>query len=700
MQRPRLEPQFSSIAITTPIQVAGRSAQSNFLHSQNQPTSGSNELLWTEKILVLQFGSANFRVGMSRDPMPTEHQQVIRHSQTKMKAYQAKCYPIPPNSLFDINIDEESELLEEVAKHRSIGRKRSTQSNLAAAAVSTFNADCRPHTIPTHNDVESIEWARGFLETSVHYVCGRRAFLVDPHEAQSLCLGPAIWPVRRGRLFTTTAPVEIKQNIKDEPNTKSRQNLDPVYSEKNYSTATYSRRNAVDDLLRIWTEAILQILPKPEWKRAGIVLVTPQNFFIDDVHLILDAMLRELGFAAVTAISETIAATFGVGASSALVVDLGAQKSIVAAVDEGQIQTGTLTVDSIGGDDLTLILDKILQMRAFPYHECDASKSIFDWELVNAVKESFCGFEAIRPQNPQMSAHVAGEAFLRRPGEATRVFPFRIGEERFLIASFLTDDYQNLLVPPSSISNSSNILYAQKNSSNEQISGTSSPIVVKCDFNQCSYESSTVDDLFLHYDTEHSKSLDYCGWCSKKFESDIDRRCHVADHIAQHFVVHSNINLPINCVETDDIKLVTLLRGIRRAITDALDALDSVDRLRKVASSLLILGAGGRMYGLPTIVASIVQSYVIEKHPTLDPPLVIELVLGDGLDATGQSAPNTSVFDGASVAWKGGAVYSRLESTTSEAWITQRLCDLGLERSFRDRLTLLFDPSTCLVHSR
>src|SRR5262249_3620038 len=132
-----------------------------------------------------------------------------------------------------------------------------------------------------------------------------------------------------------------------------------------------------------------------------------------------------MGFRSVGFIQESVSGTFGCGVSSALVLNFGAQTTNVCCVEDGQILYSGQTVLPYGGDQVTYLLHATLKLHSFPYAECDLRKNL-DFELIDDLKTRLCTFD-----EDDIASQVY-EIYVRNPGSATRVYPFKVFEERII----------------------------------------------------------------------------------------------------------------------------------------------------------------------------------------------------------------------------------------------------------------------------
>jgi actin-related protein 8 len=122
---------------------------------------------------------------------------------------------------------------------------------------------------------------------------------------------------------------------------------------------------------------------------------------------------------------EAICATFGAGLSNACVVDIGAQTTTIACVDEGIIIPDSRINLKYGGDDITEYFTKLMLRAAFPWADVDLGKAV-DRQVMMKAKERWCTlFET-------EVAMQLGESIIRKEGQKTKKFGWRMYDEVFL----------------------------------------------------------------------------------------------------------------------------------------------------------------------------------------------------------------------------------------------------------------------------
>jgi len=84
-----------------------------------------------------------------------------------------------------------------------------------------------------------------------------------------------------------------------------------------------------------------------------------------------------------------VSATFGAGLSHACVLDVGAQTTTIACVDEGAIIPDSRINLKYGGDDITDFFTRLLLRSAHPWPDLDLHKSV-DFRVLQYAKERSC----------------------------------------------------------------------------------------------------------------------------------------------------------------------------------------------------------------------------------------------------------------------------------------------------------------------
>lgn len=157
-----------------------------------------------------------------------------------------------------------------------------------------------------------------------------------------------------------------------------------------FNQADYGlQQEFLGDLTRIVMEAI-RAIGASDPARMKCLLLIPDFYEKRVVETWVDVLLRSVGFGRVGVIQEAVAATFGLGVSCACVVDVGAQKTTIACVDEGLVINDSRVSLDYGGDHITETFTKLLLQQQFPIRDVDLLSRGDDWELMDRLKRNFC----------------------------------------------------------------------------------------------------------------------------------------------------------------------------------------------------------------------------------------------------------------------------------------------------------------------
>ena len=125
------------------------------------------------------------------------------------------------------------------------------------------------------------------------------------------------------------------------------------------NTLIFSRQHIRDLLALIWLKALQD--PRvglDAAARAGTaaLLVVPDALDVEEISLMAEVVLRDLGFRALAVHVESVAAAFAHGAPVSCVVNVGAQSSSVVCVEDGCALPASRIFLPYGGDDLSQTL--------------------------------------------------------------------------------------------------------------------------------------------------------------------------------------------------------------------------------------------------------------------------------------------------------------------------------------------------------
>lgn len=294
------------------------------------------------KVLVLHPGSQYLRIGLAADAFPRTIPNVIAHPH-RTDSHDCHVADIAEDEDFDHAV----QTLEVALRARLRLSKRRTQSN-ARELVIAYNQNALPEAAEAD---AAPEWTDVGAEPAVFV--GQKALLLPPDALDRYTL---YWPVQRG-----------------------------VFNTYNYA----SPRQCIDDVAAILVAALGELgMQRADWTPLAVVLVIPDVYDKCYVEAMLDILIRVLQFSKVCVLQESVCTVFGAGLSAACVVDVGAQTTSVACVEEGICIPESRIQLPYGGDDVTRLFIQLLQRNAFPY-KIDLRR-IHDWQLADTLKVRYC----------------------------------------------------------------------------------------------------------------------------------------------------------------------------------------------------------------------------------------------------------------------------------------------------------------------
>lgn len=558
---------------------------------------------------------------------------------------------------------------------RNKNSRRKNPPNIYAS-IQSYNKTVEVQQISAHNDSYAFEWT----ETRARpWIAGREALRIDPAEGYTLT-----WPIHRGAIDRS------------------------LYG---------SCREACLDLELIWTHAIRSALEiSGDLSRYAVMLVIAPATSKWEMKAYTDVLINSLGVGAVSFVLEPVAVTFGAGISSACVVDMGAQSITISCVEEGCIHPGSLVKLDYGGDDVTRLLLRILQLHSFPYEPLVDTDPL-DWELINDLREKFCTLD-----EEEISSLVY-EFFVRRPGRTTLHFNFKVLEERLLAVGAMLEEGAPWLTPfeqkyredraeeiakfwtgaydvdgEKTLNAAEAVESAEANDMEIDVDTHEAPsqelpeaaaveqgqlgeLEIECKWIGCPAGPFRKRFEYLEHISEHHIHSAVCNWanCSTdlgRLGSKCSRLGHFADHLndaamatkpalADPFI-HVEPPLPA-------VMALSLVEGIIQSVR-------SLSSPRMLSSLTLVGGLSLTPSLRESLFAALTPALRLFSDPSAPPAVAsaapsVEFVLG-GADQQ---------LDPTFYGWKGGAVASKLEPT-QESWIhAQEWRDWGA-KLFKERL--------------
>ncbi|KAJ1727076.1 actin-like protein arp8, partial [Coemansia biformis] len=283
-------------------------------------------------------------------------------------------------------VDATLNMLRSALKHHQRLSKRKAAPN-AHSQVLTYNRQSRPEIIQDHNDPFRIEWIPS-AEVKTDRVVGEGALRLADPDAFSIR-----YPIRNGCF-----------NVEDYAGIEE----------------------VLGDIEAIWEHAIEMELGirRRDLARFGAMLVIPDIYSRLEVISLAELLLRRMGFQQLLVQQSSALVTFGAGFSSACVVDVGAQKTSVCCVEEGYCAQESRVTTMCGGDDITRFLFNLFARSNFPYRDASLQR-VHDWAMLNELRERFC---TVNLSDVNIRLH---DFFVRQPHAHTRKYSFKTYDEAY-----------------------------------------------------------------------------------------------------------------------------------------------------------------------------------------------------------------------------------------------------------------------------
>ncbi|KAI8963974.1 actin-like ATPase domain-containing protein [Daldinia sp. FL1419] len=360
-----------------------------------------SEGLDPSKVIVIHPGSQNLRIGFASDALPKTIPMAIA---TKFPQTESEMYEALPRRQFEAKTTDQQYGEEWSKKYQKMSndlkvdmrsRKLRVLPNSKELVVN-HNRRTESKEISLHNDPLQIEW------TDVNT-------LEDPGSLASCFIGQAA------------------QRIPDDSNPKFKLWWPMQHgwlNEDDYMTAEH----LYDDFETLLDRAIRQELGltrNSTWKNYSCVFVIPDLYDKKYVEQILKSCMTWFEFNRICFIQESMAATFGAGYTQACVVDVGAQKTSIACVEDGLCVEDSRVNLKYGGYDVTETFMKMMLYDHFPYQEINLRRR-YDFLLAEELKIKYCTMAQNDISVQLYSFH------LRAPNQPTREYTFKTYDEVIL----------------------------------------------------------------------------------------------------------------------------------------------------------------------------------------------------------------------------------------------------------------------------
>ncbi|KAI1757810.1 hypothetical protein F4782DRAFT_480105 [Xylaria castorea] len=366
-----------------------------------EAVASSNDGTDPSKVIVIHPGSQNLRIGFASDALPKTIPMTVA---TQFPQTESEMHEALPRRQFEAKTTDQQYGEEWSKKYQKMcndlkvdmrANKRKVLPNSKELVVN-YNRRTEPEKIPRHNDPQEIDW------TDVNS-------LDDPSSVASCFVGNAAqrvpddstpkfklwWPIQHG-----------------------------VLNEDDYATAEH----LYDDLETLLDKAIRQELgltSTSTWKNYSCVFVIPDLYDKKYVEQVLKSCMIWFEFSRICFIQESMAATFGAGYTQACVVDVGAQKTSIACVEDGLCIEDSRINLKYGGYDVTDTFIKMMLYDNFPYQEINLRRR-YDFLLAEELKIKHCTMSQADISVQLYQFH------LRAPNQPTYKYQFKTYDEVIL----------------------------------------------------------------------------------------------------------------------------------------------------------------------------------------------------------------------------------------------------------------------------
>ncbi|XP_048575852.1 actin-related protein 8 isoform X1 [Nematostella vectensis] len=373
----------------------------------------------------------------------------------------------------------------------------------------------------------------------------------------------------------------------------------------------------------IWSRAIQTCLkiPLKDLTLYRAVLVVPDSFAKNHIKEMVKILINGLGFSSVILQQESVSSTFGCGLSSACVVDVGDEKTSICCVEDGLIVPSSRLWLNYGGRDITHCFYWLMKRVNFPYKECDVN-NMLDAIMLQELKETFC----------HLSQEIVGgrvhEFQVHHPRRAPIAYNLKIGDEAMQapMAMFFPQLFGIV---------------------GQQLLFTADP----------AYDDpeDLLDDRYL-LDSQRGDASSKKGGQMNDSVTENDNG-NAGTPVMSHGARHRNTAPAAS-------------QALDQAIITSIECCSTEDTKRKMYSSILLIGGGFNFNGA----AGVLQARVQSKLPQYFRKMV------DQVEVTAKPKE----MDPRTVAWKGGAILSILDSA-QELWLTEREWNVIGVRALREK---------------
>ncbi|KAH8354841.1 hypothetical protein KR084_011730, partial [Drosophila pseudotakahashii] len=570
------------------------------------PMGAPPQPLEAPKIIVIHPGSQHLRIGRAADLNPLTLLHAVAYRRRLAMVDQPHHDPLLPpldniNTALMVDFEEQRLAVSRILQHCVVDEKNRLRVATPPQQLAHFNRSSQAEKVsppPGGQPPEEQPWLDRLFDD--------RILRLSAHDARDYDIH---FPMKRGELN--------------------------VHKEKGGSLQA-----SLQHLERIWSyalEARLKI-PLRELGTHCAVLVVNDVYVRRHLREFMTLLLQRLGFRRCFLVQDSVASTYGAGIGYGCVVDIGAQKTSIACIEDGISQLDARVRLPYGGGDLDQVLLLLLRKCGFPYRECNVQDSYVDARLLDELKEKFCHLNAsvcgaqekhfnLRKQNGQWlryTIQVGDEAImaplalfhtelLNITGRTRAVCTQQAAQEQYDCEDCFDAEYLKETGRKNGVKGNDTLPLGST------LAGSG---------------SQPRPQLPVTADDEELIVVDQ--------DDQANSNCQTPQQVAQH----GGAGGQTNCYHNGQGQVLPLDQAVIRSI----NRLSSYETKRKMFGSILLVGSSAKLPGL----AAWLEHRISQQIQPTDTEVN---VFTKGMDA-------------GMVAWKGAAIMSVLESAR-ELWISQ-----------------------------
>ncbi|XP_017085639.1 actin-related protein 8 isoform X2 [Drosophila eugracilis] len=314
------------------------------------------------KIIVIHPGSQHLRIGRAADLNPLTILHAVAYRRRQVDGDRPYHDPLLPpldnvNTAMMVEFEEQRLAVSRILQHCVVDEKKRLRVATPPQQLAHFNRSSQAEKVPQPSN-QSSEDQQPWLDREASVLFDDKILRLGALDARDYDIH---FPMQRGELN--------------------------VHKEKGGSLQA-----SLQHLERIWSFALETRLKIPlrELGSHCAVLVVNDVYVRRYLREFMTLLLQRLGFRRCFLVQDSVASTYGAGVGYGCVVDIGAQKTSIACIEDGISQLDARVRLPYGGGDLDQVLLLLLRKCGFPYRECNVQESYVDAHLLDELKEKFC----------------------------------------------------------------------------------------------------------------------------------------------------------------------------------------------------------------------------------------------------------------------------------------------------------------------